>query len=196
MTVTTDIDKKELIRKSARELFFHFGFSKTSMSDIARQSGMAKPTLYYYYESKEAIFDEVVVDEAIAFMERVEKRMPKDIPADEKLAFFFRTIYSDLKEYSKKMADLPDYLCEHSPHGHPIVEKINNLFQQKLIPLLQEGKENGQFNFSDAPEAASTLVFMTEFLNHDWIQHYPEEMRDRVVETMIEIIIHGLKRRN
>ncbi|OPX34946.1 hypothetical protein B1H10_02420, partial [candidate division KSB1 bacterium 4484_188] len=27
----------------SKELFFRFGFHKTSMDDIARQSGMAKP---------------------------------------------------------------------------------------------------------------------------------------------------------
>ncbi len=194
-TTTSDIDKKEVIKKAARQLFFHFGFSKTSMSDIAKQSGMAKPTLYYYYPSKEAIFDEIVVDEAITFMDHVEKRLPENLPADEKLAFFFRTIYQDLKVYAAKMAELPDYLCEHSPHGHPIVEKITSLFKEKLMPLLREGIAENIFEIDDEETAASTLVFMTDFLNLEWIRHYPEDMCDRVVETMIEIIINGLKRR-
>jgi AcrR family transcriptional regulator len=196
MTEAIDLKKKDVIKKSARDLFIHFGFSKTSMEDIARQSGLAKPTLYYYYPGKEAIFDEIVVEEAISFMNHVEQRLPENLPADAKLAFFFRTIYQDLKIYAAKMADLPAYLCEHSPHGHPIVVKINDLFKEKLLPLLREGKEENIFDYEDEAYASSTLVFMTDFLNMDWIHHYPEEMCDRVVETMIEIMINGLKRRS
>ncbi|MCB0289682.1 MAG: TetR/AcrR family transcriptional regulator [Calditrichaeota bacterium] len=194
MTVNGDIEKKALIKHAARELFFRFGFNKTAMSDIAQQSGMAKPTLYYYYPSKETIFDEIVVEEATGFINKVEKKMPRDLQADEKLAFFFRTMYQDLKEYARKMADMPKYLCEHSPHGHPIVEKLNLLFMEKLIPLLREGRMQGRFDFEDEPTMAATLVYMSEFLNFDWMQHYPETMRDRVVETMISVILNGLKR--
>jgi len=56
MTLKVDLEKKQKITEAAKELFFRFGFSKTSMDDIAVQSGMAKPTLYYYYDNKEAIF--------------------------------------------------------------------------------------------------------------------------------------------
>jgi AcrR family transcriptional regulator len=190
-----DVEKRTLIMKSARDLFFQFGLSKTSMEDIARQSGMAKPTLYYYYASKETIFNEVVIKEAQAFMDKVEKKLPKDAPADEKIAVFFRTVYQDLKVYAAKMEKVPVYMCEHSPHGRPIVEKINALFRAKLLPLLTSGKEEGSFEFEDVAITVSTLVFMTDFLNFDWMHHNPEKVRDQVVETMIEIILKGLKRR-
>lgn len=195
MTASNEQIKKELIKKSARGLFFHFGLSKTSMDDIARKSGMAKPTLYYYYESKEALFNEIVVEEATLFMERVEKKLPANLPADEKLAIFFRTIYQDLKGYAAEMADVPDFLCEHSPHGRPIVARINELFLEKLRPLLQSGLEEGVFHFGNVEVAATTLVWMTDFLNLDWMRHHPEKQRDRTIEMMIEIILNGLRRR-
>lgn len=180
---------------SARDLFFQFGLNKTSMEDIARQSGMAKPTLYYYYPNKESIFNEVVIEEARAFMDKVERKLPGNASAEEKIAIFFRTVYQDLKYYAAKMEKVPVYMCEHSPHGRPIVEKINALFRQKLLPLLTSGKKEGNFDFEDADITVSTLVFMTDFLNFDWMHHHPEKVRDQIVETMIEIILKGLKRR-
>lgn len=181
--------------RSARDLFFHFGLNKTSMEDIARQCGMAKATLYYYYPNKETIFNEVVIEEARAFMDRVEEKLPIDAPAHEKIAIFFRTTYQDLKFYADKMEKVPEYLCDHSPHGRPIVEKINALFREKLMPLLHSGREEGIFGFEDEQIIGSTLVFMTDFLNLDWMHRHPERVRDQVVETMIDIILNGLKRR-
>lgn len=195
MSNNNDVEKRSLIMKSARDLFFQFGLSKTSMEDIARQSGMAKPTLYYYYPSKETIFNEVVIEEARAFMDRVEKKLPEDATAEEKIAIFFRTVYQDLKVYAAKMEKVPVYMCEHSPHGRPIVQKINSLFRDKMLPLLISGREEGIFDFEDADITVSALVFMTDFLNFEWMHHNPERVRDQIVETTIEIILKGLKRR-
>lgn len=195
MSESNDLAKRNLIKQSARNLFFHFGFNKTSMDDIARQSGMAKPTLYYYYANKESIFNEIVIEEAREFMNRVEQQLPENAPPDEKLAVFFRITYRDLKKYAEEMAEVPSYLCDHSPHGRPIVEKINALFREKLLPLLKTGKEQGVFDFEDEETTSAALVFMTDFLNLDWMHRHPEKLRDRVAERVIEIILNGLKRR-
>jgi len=195
MSVTNDVQKKEIIKSAARELFFRFGFNKTSMEDIAHQSKMAKPSLYYYYPSKESIFNEIVIEEATHFMDIVERKIPQALPANEKIAYFFRTIYKDLNVYAKNMAETPEIIYECSPHGRPIVNKINELFLEKLLPLLEAGQNEEILVNSDRQVIASTLVLMTDFLNPDWISRYPEEIRDQIVETMIDIILHGLKRR-
>ncbi len=122
MATNNDQEKKLLIKQSARELFFRFGFSKTSMDDIARQCGLAKPTLYYYFSNKEAIFNEVVIEEAEGFMDSVEKKLPRNLPADRRIALFYRTVYRDLKAYAANLVDMPPALYEHSPHGRPIVD--------------------------------------------------------------------------
>ena len=44
----------------ARKLFAKQGFEATSMVEIARLSGIEKPSLYYFFENKECIFAEVM----------------------------------------------------------------------------------------------------------------------------------------
>jgi AcrR family transcriptional regulator len=194
MAQNNDNQKKELIKSAAKDLFFRFGYSKTSMEDIAQQSKLAKPTLYYYYTNKHEIFNEVVIDEATHFMDKVEANLPPDLPADKKMAMFFQLIYKGLKKYATEMKKVPDLMCDHSPHGKPIVEAINKSFAEKLHPLLLAGKKEGLFNFKDETITTASLVFMTDFLNLDWMLRHPEKIRDQVVERMIEIILNGLKR--
>lgn len=193
MAVNNDIQKKQLIKSVAKDLFFRFGFTKTSMDDIARQSGLAKPTLYYYYTNKQEIFNAVVIDEANRFMDKVELSLPPDLPADQKTALFFQLIYKGLKKYASEMSRVPDLMYDSSPHGKPIVEAINKSFAEKLRPLLVAGKQQGLFDFKDENITTSSLVFMTDFLNLEWIRQQPEKTRDQVVERMIELILNGLK---
>jgi AcrR family transcriptional regulator len=194
MMENNDHTKKTTIKTAAKKLFFQFGLSKTSMDDIARQSHMAKPTLYYYYPSKESIFNEIVIDEAHTFINHVESKIPHDLSPDQKMIFFFKTFYEDLKQYIKELKKLPETLYESYPHGRPIIEKINDFFREKLKPLLQEGKEEGIFYYSEEEITVTAIVVMTDFLNLDWMRRFPEDVRDKTVDKVIEIILNGIRR--
>jgi AcrR family transcriptional regulator len=187
--------RKEVIKVAARNLFFQFGLAKTSMDDIAAQSNLAKPSLYYYYPKKEAIFQEIVIEEVEKFINKVEKNLPQDLPADEKIACFFRMIYQDLKLYLKEIKKIPSNLYQNYPHGKPMVDKINDVFLEKLIPLIKIGQAQGVLDFEDETSTLNALVFMTDFLNLDWMLRIPEKKRDEIVEAVIRIILNGLRRR-
>ncbi|MCC7430188.1 TetR/AcrR family transcriptional regulator [bacterium] len=196
MILSNEPEKKEAIKRVAYDLFVRFGFSKTSMEDIAKQCGISKALLYYYYVNKEAIFEEVLVDEATNFMNFVEKSLPENVPADEKIMLFFEKIYQGLKKYAVEMAEVPEIMCDHSPHGKPVIEKINQIFLHKLLTLLQVGRKQGLLDFENEEVTAKTLLLMTNFLHIDWIRRYPETINDKVVKTMTQIILNGLRRRN
>ncbi|WP_276611200.1 TetR/AcrR family transcriptional regulator [Lichenicoccus roseus] len=48
------------ILSTSREIFMRHGYLDTSMDTIAQQSGVSKTTLYAHFESKEALFNQVV----------------------------------------------------------------------------------------------------------------------------------------
>lgn len=61
------INKEEFRRKviiTAGQIFSRYGFRKTTMDEIARALKMGKSSIYYYFESKEEIFEAVVLHEA------------------------------------------------------------------------------------------------------------------------------------
>jgi len=59
----SDTDVKSLIVESATKYFSKFGFYKTTMDEIARHIHKAKGILYYYFKSKEELFNEVLKQE-------------------------------------------------------------------------------------------------------------------------------------
>jgi AcrR family transcriptional regulator len=53
-------DIRDMIIDSATMYFSRYGFHKTTMDEIAKQIHKAKGVLYYYFKSKEELFNEVL----------------------------------------------------------------------------------------------------------------------------------------
>ncbi|MCK7536282.1 MAG: TetR/AcrR family transcriptional regulator [Marinilabiliales bacterium] len=61
------VDKEEYRRRiilTASKIFSHYGFRKTTMEEISRALKKGKSSIYYYFGSKEEIFEAVVLYEA------------------------------------------------------------------------------------------------------------------------------------
>jgi AcrR family transcriptional regulator len=61
------VNKEEFREKviiTAGHIFSRYGFRKTTMDEIARELKMGKSSIYYYFKSKEDIFEAVVLYEA------------------------------------------------------------------------------------------------------------------------------------
>jgi AcrR family transcriptional regulator len=59
----SEIDVKSSIIESATKYFSKYGFYKTTMDEIAKNIHKAKGVLYYYFKSKEELFNEVLKQE-------------------------------------------------------------------------------------------------------------------------------------
>ena len=57
------MDKKQALKAAAHDIFSKTGYKATGISEIAKQAGVAVGSFYNYYDSKEAIFLDVYVDE-------------------------------------------------------------------------------------------------------------------------------------
>ncbi|MCJ2135467.1 TetR/AcrR family transcriptional regulator [Methylobacterium sp. J-026] len=56
-------DKRRQILDGARRVFLGSGFDGASMGEIARAAGVSKGTLYVYFDSKEALFEALTIQE-------------------------------------------------------------------------------------------------------------------------------------
>ncbi len=57
-------DIREQIVLTASNIFSKYGFRKATMDEIAQSMGKGKSSIYYYFESKEAIYEAVIEREA------------------------------------------------------------------------------------------------------------------------------------
>lgn len=186
---------KEAIVNVARHIFSRFGFKKTTMDEIAIASRKGKSSIYYYFASKEEIFQAVVEKEAeILKQELIKATKETDSPAQklkmhvlirmrtlEKLANF----YSAIKD---------DYL------GHlDFIEKIRKKYDQEEIQMMEsilvEGVENGIFEIDDTSLAAIAIVTALKGMEIPLFWGVEEKDLETRLDHLIHILFNGVLKR-
>mgnify|MGYP000895450552 CR=1 FL=1 len=77
--------KKDSILQAAQELFFKNGVTKTSISDISRKAKVSQGSIYNYFESKEAILNEVMHEHITKAINSTEAVLELDLPFSKKV---------------------------------------------------------------------------------------------------------------
>jgi AcrR family transcriptional regulator len=133
------------ILDTARTLFRQSGFKKTTMGDIARSLGKAKSSLYYYYPSKEDIFEAVLYAEMDELLDQIHQSIRQAGSSKEKLIIYCRCRLNKLNQ----LCNLSDALKSEIAELHCIMADLKNKFDTSHVELvkdiLAEGVNNGEF---------------------------------------------------
>ena len=152
--------KKEQILDMSFSLFLEKGYDNTSISDILSKLDIARGTLYYHFESKEAIMDAIIERTAKKIVEEAKAIvLQKNLSVYEKIFLLFSA--ASMKRLSG--GDLMiDYL--NQPQNALFHEKSNRSFIQKIAPILggiiQEGVKEGIFDNAFPYESAELVLAM------------------------------------
>lgn len=139
-------EKEKLIIDTARKRFAHYGFSKTTMDEIATDIEMGKASLYYYFPTKEKLFQAVIQLELSEFAQVIENDIKKKISASKKLLEYVNKRLS----YSIRILNL-GFLSVHTVmNDKSVYGKVFQDFEKREIILInkiiKEGIKNGEFN--------------------------------------------------
>src|SRR5918911_688298 len=66
------------ILDAATALILRWGYSKTTLDDVARQAGVAKGTLYLHWKTREELFIALIQREKAALAEDLKQRIAAD----------------------------------------------------------------------------------------------------------------------
>ena len=55
--------REQRILDAAAELLLRYGYDKTTISDVAKTAGVSKGAIYLHFESREALFDALIMRE-------------------------------------------------------------------------------------------------------------------------------------
>lgn len=130
---------------TARTLFKKTGFKKTTMGDIARSLGKAKSSLYYYYPSKEDIFEAVLHAEMDELLDQIHQSISQATTSKEKLINYCRCRLNKLSQ----LYNLSDALKSEIAELHCVMTDLKSKFDTTHVELikgiLEEGVHNGEF---------------------------------------------------
>jgi AcrR family transcriptional regulator len=81
---TFDAQRADILAAAAR-LFAEQGFSAASMNQVAEACGVAKPTLYHYFQDKQALLAQICDSHVHTLLALVEAVKAQQLPPDEQL---------------------------------------------------------------------------------------------------------------
>ena len=127
------MDKKQALKVAAHDIFSKTGYKATGISEIAKQAGVAVGSFYNYYDSKEAIFLDVYVDENNRVRQAMINEIDWGMDMVELVSQIFRTSRSYISS-NKILSEWYNPMISNELHRYYSSEegKISNSFHQFL----------------------------------------------------------------
>jgi AcrR family transcriptional regulator len=189
--VKNPIARRAEIIKAARKLFLAKEYGKTTLQDVMDNLGIAKGTIYHYFDSKEDLLEAVVIDMVDTRLNEIEAKL-KNVKGNA-----LKRI-EKLVEFSNMAKDHPELLDQlHRPtnagmHIRILVETLTKLapIYEKLI---QQGCDEGIFYTEHPRECAELILSSVQFLTDTGIYSWTQEDLKRRIKAFPDLIEQQLK---
>lgn len=184
---------REQLVQSARQVFAKYGYKKTSLDDIARESHRGKSTIYYYFKSKDEIFKAVIDCEAEIRAKSIEDQINKTEDPKQKLRTYIyvrmRSLKMVVNYYEAIKNDLLDqlYFVDNLRTEHFEAEIA------RIKELLAEGISEGDFTIQNPDLTAKTIVTALHGFEVPLIlKNLPDNELEKAVDEMLNILFFGI----
>ncbi|MBN1352666.1 TetR/AcrR family transcriptional regulator [candidate division KSB1 bacterium] len=185
---------KNKIFMVAAHLIAEKGYHGVSMRELSEKSGVSKPTIYYYFNSKEGIYKELL-DAAIVHLDKQLRRIQSlQIPAKSKLIEFVKMSFQQCAEYPEFVKMLLD--LSNRRDEIPFIMSFRSEFGRKdriIAEIIQEGIESGEFGANANPELAAEII--NGVVVHFFWRQVGSNRRlitEGLAEEIIEMLFRGL----
>ena len=169
--------KSDLILDSMQKLMLKKDTRSISVSEIAREAGIGKGSIYYYFKSKEEIVDAVIERSySDAIRQAQELVQAPGLDALTKMEIIFRTCRDSSIELSRQEAgsymELQQSALLHQQYIYIMIRNLRPI----LADIIRQGNQEGTISCSSPDEVAEivliilTIKFDTYLSNSDLTQ--------------------------
>lgn len=182
------------IFRVAAKLFAEKGYNGVSMREISEKSKVSKPTIYYYFGSKEGVFKELVKFGLQYGSAQAKQIANINIPVKERLVKIIQNrfrISFEFPDFSKFFL-MVFMTSENLPFLNEF-KKQANIHRQLLVDLIQEGVDSGEFGAGANPQLAVEIVgaVMGHFVGKQ-LREKKRILTDELAEEIVELLFKGL----
>lgn len=136
---------REQIIAAANEHFAHYGYAKTTVSDLARQIGFSKAYIYRFFESKQAIGEAICATCLDGLYDRVRQEVDHGENATDKFRRFAKTVTTvgvELFFHDRRIYEIAaNASSEKWPPALAYLKRLRLLIEE----IVRQGRENGEF---------------------------------------------------
>ena len=188
----TKAERRVEILKAAGKIFAQYGLKKTSLDDIAKAVGLVKTSLYYYFESKEELFQAAVRHESELMIKKLQEEIIKQSSPQDKLRAYFVTRMN----YIKELLNLYQLTKSAAQELMPLIEKERRRFFKAekaiMLEILEEGCEKYIFEIKNPEFTALAIIASMRGLEPTLLLYQDRKLRVSDYDSMIKFFFHGI----
>jgi len=188
-------DRRAAILHAAWGMIRHYGFTKTTIDDIAKRAGVGKGTVYLHFESK--------ADIMLALTELTNDRIAGDL---ERMASGSGSPEGRLRAcLNHRVLTLFDIVHKY-PHGEEfigtllpeIVQRIARYVRAQgalLAGIIREGNASGDLAVEDPDAIGQLLAELFEFLAPPYYRLKSRRSLEKLSNQTLDLMLAGLRSR-
>lgn len=188
--------RKEICEAAVR-VFHRQGFAGASLSAVATELGIDRASLYYYFSSKDELFDEIttsVLEENTALARRIAdsaispRRKLRELVTAMMVSYSenYPLLYIYIREDLRQVADARSKWSEH-------MRGLNRQIENAFIEIIEQGYEDRSLRrIGSARMVAYGILGMLNW-SHRWYRPGKGESADEAGRTFAELALSGLE---
>jgi AcrR family transcriptional regulator len=195
---TLDVTRQENITRildAAERLFRHYGYSKTTVADVARDLGMSPANIYRFFASKVEIHQAICGRMLAMSYELAANICHQKISASDRLRQYVRSQYQltlDMMLDQQKVHEMVIVAIERDGH---VFEKHSDSIHALIADVSREGIASGEFADQDPEVASRCFGAATINLCHpQMVAQCLAKTNRAAVDELIEFAIRALRK--
>lgn len=190
--------RRQEVSEAAVRVFNRLGYKGASLSAVAAELGVDRATIYYYFSSKEQLFDEIlrtVLEQNLALTKRIaDSNMSPRRKLRELLTAFmvsYKDNYPLLYIYIRE--DLSQVSDKRSIWSAEM-RRMNKEIEEAVIRMIEQGFADGSLRrIGSAKVVAAGLLGMLNW-THRWFRpDRAEASAEDIGNTFAELALSGLE---
>jgi AcrR family transcriptional regulator len=189
------INKEEFRKKviiTAGQIFSHYGFKKTTMDEIANALKMGKSSIYYYFKSKEEIFEAVVLYEANILRNELTTAIKSVESPVEKMRSY---VFVRMKAF-EKLSNYYNAIFDKNLDHFDFIETIRSKYDREELAILRlilfHGARKKVFNVKNSEYTAIAVQTTMKGLEVPLFWKKKEDNIEERMNAVLDVLFNGI----
>jgi AcrR family transcriptional regulator len=168
-----DHSVRDQIVEAAEAHFSHYGYDKTTVSDLAKAIGFSKAYIYKFFDSKQAIGEAICTQTLSAIVAAVDEAVAGATTPTEKFRRLFKALVTTSVSLFFNDRKLYDIAAHSAGEGWPSARAYGERIRQILTEIVREGREMGEFERKTPLDETVHAIYlvMLPYVNPLLLQH-------------------------
>jgi len=182
--------------RAAERLFAEKGYRQTTMEDIARLAEYGTGTIYRYFESKEALYGELLERKLAAYLDHLRERFDAQASPRDRLRTLVRAkmdFFRQNREFLRIFAQ--EFVPEATSMAAALTPEARELRERCLTmtrEAIEEGMRSGEFRSADPVLVVTAISGLTNEILLRYLRAPEGEHIGEIEAFMTDFMERGL----